>query len=321
MPASLRGGANAYGGTEDKEYFVLKMLSRAIPNLVHDRWATTDYIPSNRGQSLEWRRMEALTATTTALTEGTPGGESIPTITTVTATLNQYGLWFRSTDVVQSAAIDDVKAEGAKMLGEILGQSRDLLMRNVMRGTTSIQYAGTAGSRGGVGSGMYFNSAELREALATLKRNNAKPFGDGSYKVIIHPNTEADLFNDPNLVNAFSFAGERGGDNPLFQGRLGRYLGADFYTTSQASIQANAGFSITTGADVYQTMIFGQEAYGASGISALNVDLIFHEPGSAGVFDPLNQLWSEGFKFSFGGAILNNSWIVSVEHTTSLGTI
>lgn len=91
MPASLRGGANAYGLTEDKEYFVLKMLARAIPNLVHERWATNDYIPSNRGQSLEWRRMEALTISTTALTEGSLGSESIPTVTIVTATLSQYG--------------------------------------------------------------------------------------------------------------------------------------------------------------------------------------------------------------------------------------
>ena len=320
MPLSIRGGANALAGAEDKEFFIRKMLARAIPKLVHDQFGSTDYIPSNRGQSAEWRRLSTIAASTTALVEGTPGAETIPTVVSVTATVAQYGQFFRSTDVVNEISIDDLRAEGAKALGETLGNSRDQLTRNVMRGTSSVQYAGTAASRGAVGSGMTFNSAELREAVATLKRNNALPFEDGGFKAIIHPNTEADLYQDANIVNAFSLAGERNSSNPLFSGKLGRYLGVDFYTTSNASIQANAGLSVSTAADVYQTMIMGKDAYGILGISALNVDLVYHEPGSSGVFDPLNQLWSEGYKFTHAAAILDNTWLVSVEHVTQLGT-
>ena len=87
MPFSLIGGAAAIGGTEDKEFFIRKMLARAIPNLVHDQFGNTDYIPSNRGQSAEWRRLSTIAASTTALTEGTSGAETIPTVVRVTATV------------------------------------------------------------------------------------------------------------------------------------------------------------------------------------------------------------------------------------------
>ena len=320
MPLSIRGGANALGNTEDREFWVRKMLARAVPKQYHGQFGDKDFIPVRNGQSVEWRRFSSFTTSTTALTEGTPGAETIPTVVTVTATVNQYGMFYRQTEIADSQSIDDLRAEGAEALGEAMGDAYDLLTRNVMRGTTTIQYASTAGSRVAVGSGMRLNAAELREALATLKTNNALQFEDGGYKAIIHPRTEADLFNDPTIVNAFSYAGERGSGNPLFQGKLGRYLGTDFYTTSNASIQAAAGLSVAaTSADVYQTLIFGKQAYGIVELSALTTDLIYHPAGSSGVFDPLNQLSSQGYKFSHTGAILNNSWIVSIEHTTSLG--
>ena len=321
MPLSVRGGANALGTTEDKEYFIRKMLARAVPKQHHAKFGNKDFIPTRNGQSAEWRRFSSFTTSTTALTEGTPGAETIPTVVTVTATVNQYGMFYRQTEIAGSQSIDDLRAEGAEALGEAMGDAYDVLTRNIMRGTTTIQYASTAGSRVAVGSGMRLNAAELREALATLKINNAVPFDDGGYKAIIHPRTEADLFNDPTIVNALQYAGPRTEKNPLFSGSLGRYLGCDFYTTSNASIQAAGGLSVAnTAADVYQTMIFGKDAYGVLELSALTSDLIYHPAGSSGVWDPLNQLSSQGYKFSHSGAVLNNSWIVSVEHTTSLGT-
>ena len=321
MPLSLRGGATALGASEDKQFFIRKMLARAVPKKVHAQFGNKDFIPVRGGQSVEWRQLQSFSTSVTALVEGTPGAETIPSVVRTAATVNQYGMFYRQTEVAASQSIDDLRAEGAEALGEAMGDAYDLLTRNIVRGTTTIQYASTAGSRLMVGSGMRLNAAELREALATIKTNNGLPFEDGGYKVIIHPRTEADLFNDPTIVNAFKDAGERGGGNPLFTGKLGRYLGADFYTTSNASIQAASGVSVTAAgqADVYQTLVIAKDGFGIVELSALTSDLIYHAAGTSGVWDPLNQLSSQGYKFSHTGAVLNNSWIVSVEHTTSLG--
>ena len=87
MPLSIRGGANALANTEDHEYFVRKMLERAVPKKVHAQFGNKDFIPVRGGQNVEWRRFSSFTTSVTALTEGTPGAETIPTVVTVSATV------------------------------------------------------------------------------------------------------------------------------------------------------------------------------------------------------------------------------------------
>jgi N4-gp56 family major capsid protein len=317
MPISIRGGAAAIGGTEDKEYFIRKMLIRATPKLLHNQFANKDYIPSRSGMSVEWRRFSTIAASTTALTEGTAGSETIPTVVVVTATVNQYGQYFRSTDIVMNQAIDDIRAEGSDALGETLGNSYDQLTRAVWNGGTTIQFASTAGSRAQVGSGFRMSSAELREAVATLESNDAQPFDDGGWKAIIHPRVKADLLNDTNFLNAQQYAGVRGDGNALFSGKLGRYYGVDFYVTSNAQIGTSLGYS---GADVYYSTVAGRDYVGVVDLSAETAAQFYHEPGSGGATgDPLNQVWSLGYKFAHAAARLNENFAVRVETTSSLG--
>ena len=84
MPASLTGGAAPFGITENKEFFIRKMLIRATPKLMFNQFANKDYIPSRSGLSVEWRRFSTIAASTTALTEGTAGSETIPTVVIIT---------------------------------------------------------------------------------------------------------------------------------------------------------------------------------------------------------------------------------------------
>lgn len=320
MPVTLRGpGGQAFVGVEDKEYWIRKMLIRATPRLFFNQFANKDYIPANGGLSVEWRRFSTIAASTTALVEGSFPAEAVPTVVIVTATVNQYGQYFRSSDLVKAQAIDDIRAEGSEALGETMGNSYDQLTRAVWIAGTTVQYASTAGSRAQVGSGFRMSSAELREAVSTLETNDAQPFEDGGWKAIIHPRTKADLMNDTNFLNAQQYAGVRGDQNTLFSGRLGRYLGVDFFVTSNASIGTSLGYS---GADVYYTVICGKDYVGVVDLSAMTAEQIYHEPGSGGATgDPLNQVWSLGYKFAHAAARLNENFAVRIEHTASLGTL
>jgi len=289
------------------------MLDRTQPVLVHNRYGNKEFIPARGGMNVTWRRFSTIAASTTALTEGTINAETIPTVVTVTATVNQYGQWFRSTDVVKSQAFDEIKAEGTKALGETMANSSDQLTRNVVNAGSTVQYVSTSGSRGGVASGLYLNAAELREAIATLKGADAPKFDDNTYVCVIHPDTEQDLFNDANIVNAFSYAANRGPSNPLASGELGNYLGVKFVTTSNSAVTAT-GLSLGNGAtDVYLTVMFGKGYYGLIDLSAMTSEIIYHEPGSSGALsDPLNQVWSLGYKFAFAGARLDENRAVRI---------
>ena len=323
MPISIRSGANALGTTEDRGFWIRTMLDRRTPNLVHSRYTSKDFVPSNGGMSVTWRRMSTIAASTTALTEGTFPAEVIPTVVTVTATVNQYGQWFRSTDVTKFQAFDDIKAEGTKVLGETMANSHDQLVRNVINAGTTIQYVSTSGSRGGVASGMYLNAAELREALSTIKSADAPRFDDNTYVCVIHPDTEQDLFGDSAIVNAFSYAANRGPSNPLQSGELGNYLGMKFVTTSNSAVNTTAGLSGPNGVtDVYLTVLWGPGYVGEIGLSAMTSEIIYHEPGSSGALnDPLSQVWSLGYKFAFAGARLDESRAVRIEHASAFGNI
>lgn len=95
MAVGLKGGTTL-GTTEDKTFFVRAMLARAKPKLFYNRFTNQEGIPTRNGTNLEWRRLSRITGTTTALTEGTSGSETVPTIVTVAATVNQLTLtsWF-----------------------------------------------------------------------------------------------------------------------------------------------------------------------------------------------------------------------------------
>lgn len=320
MPVTLQGpGATAFTSTEDKTYWVRRMLIRATPKLFYNQFAAKDYIPKNNGMNVEWRRESTIAASTTALVEGSYPAETVPTVVTVSASVAQYGQYVRSTDVVQAQAIDDIRAETSDNLGEAMGNSYDQLTRAIYNAGTTVQYALTAGSRVQVGSGFRMTSAELREAVATLETNNAQPFEDGGFKAIIHPRVKADLLNDTNFLNAQQYAGVRGNDNTLFSGKLGRYYGVDFYVTSNAQIGTSLGYS---GADVYYSTIVGKDYIGVVDLTALTAEQIYHPLGSGGATgDPLSQVWSIGYKFAHAAARLNESFAVRVETTSSLGTL
>ena len=67
------------------------MLTKAVPLLVHTKWAQVKDIPRNNTDDIRFRRYTLLTAATTALTEGvTPSGSQLA-ITNVPATVLQYG--------------------------------------------------------------------------------------------------------------------------------------------------------------------------------------------------------------------------------------
>lgn len=88
MPVTLQGpGATALTSTEDKPYWIKKMLIRATPKLFYNQFASKDYIPARGGMNVEWRREQVIPASTTALVEGSFPAETVATVVIVTASV------------------------------------------------------------------------------------------------------------------------------------------------------------------------------------------------------------------------------------------
>lgn len=109
--------------------------------------------------------------------------------------------------------------------------------------------------------------------------------------------------------------GDRGDTNQLFDVAFRDLpFGIRLYTTSLARILPSLGLS---GADVYATMLIGEEFYGTVKLDSLPARIIVKDVGSSGVYDPLDQVGTVGWKAAHAAVILNQSNGLRIEHSSS----
>ena len=304
-----------------KQFYDKKLLSVAEQNLVFYQYGDKHPIPPGQGKSIELRRYEKITVTAGSytLTEGTPPAETQATISTVTASISQYGQYSQISDVLETQNYDPIIAQFASRYGIAMAEGIDIVVRDIVDATTTVQYAdsatvtGTSGV-GAVGSGNYMDAAEILEARRTLRRANARYVVDNKYVIFIHPDNTKDLFEDPDIVRSFENAGPRDPANPMFSGVLGDWMGVRFVESTNVNVLASNGMS---GADIYECVMIGKEAYAVTELSAHQARLIVHPKGTGGHSDPLEQYSTIGWKAALTAAILNQDWLVAIRCASS----
>jgi len=222
---------------EMKVFYSDYLIDNAVPNLVHDQFGQKHPIPKGRGKTIEFRKYAPLPKALTPLQEGvTPSGNSL-TVSTITATVSQYGDYIELSDILLLTAIDNNLLHATKLLGNQAGETLDTITREVLNSGTNVQYAeGQVSARyklvGGETSGNYYFSVEcVRRAVRTLKNNKAKKI-NGYYVGIIHPDVAYDLMGDDDWVSASEYAGS----TQIFEGEIGKIHGVRFVETTEAKI-------------------------------------------------------------------------------------
>lgn len=300
---------------ELKTFYSARLIDMAEAKLVHAQFGQKEVIPSGSGKSIEFRKYDSLPKALTPLTEGvTPSGSKM-NVTTLTATLNQYGDYVALTDVLDVTGYDKNIIQATKLIASQAGRTLDSVVREVINAGTNVQYAdGSVASRsllvGGAASGNNYLTVEaVRKAVRTLKAQNAEPFEDGYYVAIIHPNVTHDLMTDPDWEKWSVYTEPE----KMYKNEVGRIAGVRFVETTEAKIFEGAGQS---GRDVYSTLIIAQNAYGVTEITGLGLKHIVKQLGSGGTSDPLDQRSTVGWKAMQGAVILVNQYMVRIETTS-----
>ena len=94
-----------------------------------------------------------------------------------------------------------------------------------------------------------------------------------------------------------------------------RYAPSGLTYVSGSTVKPYGGGA--SGATVYSTIIYGQDAFGtvSFGGSGENIEIIMNPPGSSGALDPLKQRGTIAWKVKgFCSVILQDAFIVRVEH-------
>ena len=271
---------------EMKTFYDKALLKFARPNLVHDQFAQKRNIPKNGGKTIEFRRYSQLPKALTALTEGvTPDGQNL-NVTTVTATVAQYGGYITLSDVLLLTAIDNNLMEAIELLGDQAGRTLDTITREVLVAGTNVIYSGGKSARTGITTSDKLTVMDIKKAVRELKVGLAKKI-DGYYVAIIHPDTAFDIMNDDEWINASEYAGS----TQIFEGEIGKLYGVRFVESTEAKIWAKAGAPITSGGtdkiSVYATLIMGANAYGTTNVEGGGLETIVKQLGSGGTADPL----------------------------------
>lgn len=309
--------------------FDKRLISRNRAETVFNLFGRKGTIGRRQGKAISFRRFEniypagnagpaAAGSAPAALTEGTPPAPINGTFSEVQATVSQYGQFSIISDMTEEQALDDVSGEYTENLSESMKDALDLLSRDILAAGTNRQFASTAGSRLMVGSGMYLNLAELREAKRSLKRVNVRPVTgqDGKYPVILHPDAMFDLESDSNITNFFKDVTLKSANEELFNTSFKDLpLGFRLFETTNARVHASLGLS---GANVYITHVLGQEAYAVIDLEALPARIIRKARGSAGTSDPLDQIATIGWKAAHTAVILAQDRQVLIEHVSSV---
>ena len=300
---------------EMKTYYSDYLIDLVEPELIHDQFAQEHPIPKNGGKTIEFRQWDTLPEMTTPITEGvTPDGQSL-SMSTIEATVQQYGGYVTISDMLDLTAIDPVLLQATKAIASQAGRSLDTITREVLNGGTVVQYAeGQVTAR----NQLKYTDAEnnhnltvaaVKKAVRFLEGQDA-PKINGYYVGIIHPYTKYDLMNDPEWKRPHEYKDTVN----LYNGEIGELYGVRFVQSTRAKKFEGAG---ANGADVYSTLILGDDAYGTTEITGGGLQHIVKQHGSAGTADPLNQRATCGWKATKVAELLVPQYIVRIETTAT----
>lgn len=324
---------------------VVRMLKRAMPYLMFEKFGQTYALPKNSTQVAIFRRYYLTGATgsagsgsgdfnvpisTTPLTEGvTPAGRTLAN-TDYTATLSQYGDYVTLSDVVEVTHTDDLFKQAIDNLGESAAVTVETLRFNVLKAGTNVYYANSVAGRSTVASTITL--ADQRRVTTGLNRQNAKKITqivastpdyntksvEAAYAAICHPDLETDIRS----MTGFKPVADYGPHTTPWEGEIGsveqvRYLcttvaepwlDAGVVTASAPTLRANS-----TNVDVYPVLYFGRDAFGIvplKGESSMTPMVVRPRPAPG---DPLGQRGTVGWKLWTTTIILQEAFMARLE--------
>lgn len=307
---------------EQKQFYERNLLFRARQTQAIYKATTKSQLGQNMGNNVSFRRFNALGLSTTPLQESaTPAGTNL-SVTEVVVTVQEYGNYVTVSDALDLMAIDKVMTEASDVLGQNGGESVEAIIRNTLQAGTNVIYA-TGSTRAGIATSNPITLDLFRRAVTNLEANNTMKYGGsmenpdigggGTYVAFLHPQVIYDIWNDQELKNAMQYSSS----DRLWNGEVGMLYNVRLIKTTLAPVFTGQG---AAGANVYGTLIMGQNAAGAVDLAGKGkFELIVKPLGSAGADDPLNQRGSIGWKAWQAPVILNNNFMVRLETGATLG--
>lgn len=299
-----------------KTYYDTELLENARADLLYAQFGRKQPLPANKGRTVEWRKWNTL-PNAGVLQEGViPTGEKLGQ-TTLTCSLEQYGMFVAITDLLDLHHVDNVLLGATEELGASAGETKDILIRNALMTGTNVMYCDTvADGKGTAVTGYAGMSADnnrltpdmVNKAVTALKKAKA-PKINGKYVAIIHPSVSYDLRSSSEWIEAHKYAAT----TEIFNGEIGELHGVRFVESPNAPVHSEGGKM------VYSSFFLGKEAYGIIDPEGGSMEMIIKSKEQAG--GPLEQYSTAGYKFEDATKILYPERMIRVESCSAYSTV
>ena len=314
------GSATAGPQSTLQQYLDKKLLEQTLKTIVLDQFAFKAPLPGKAGAKTIrfFRYPESATTDVETLAEGTlitTGDSKQLSMETVDVTLAQYGQIVTISDLLSAVELFNTMEQATVQNGQDAALKVDELLRNILGDSATIgeRFAGAATSYATVGgTDDAMTALDILDAATNLRVNNARPSG-GYFTAIMAPEVARDLMNDDDWLEASKY----GSPDQLFKGEVGRYMGVRVVSTTNPYRQ-NTQRTYNAAGTRYSTFVVGDQAYGGVNLatmSAYSPKMIISQ--GADKSDPLAQLTTVGFKFYYGGAIINANHAVNIYSVTN----
>lgn len=233
------------------EYHEKGLLTNAVPEMVYARDAQKRNLPENNGKYVNFRRMTPFGVVTEPLKEGvTPAGQAL-TQTSFSVMVKPYGAHVEMTDELDLYHIDNLHRETNGLLSDQAALSLDTIVRDSVCAGLNVQYANGKTARGSIAAADKLTADEIKKAVRTLRRNNCKPFADGFYHAIVHPDTIYDLTSDSMWIDVAKYQDKE----KIERYELGCLYKVKFFESTNAKVFQNQTYLYGTTASLTVTAV------------------------------------------------------------------
>lgn len=272
---------------------------------------------TNPGPTVTLTIVKELTAlATTPLPETSDvSAVAAPNPDRVTVTVDEYGNANIPTLRLRQLAFTKVDPALAHILGLNMVDTLDALVRTTVDAGTHVlgKNGGTVKtdtsgfSEAAVASGDKFDSTLARDAVALLRRRNARGRDSRDmYISLIHPDVSVDIMSDSGWLAPHQYVDTAN----VYNAEVGAYLGARYVMTPRCTTAADG----VTGEVVYRTYFWGAQAIVEAQVAAEHTVI---GPQT----DHLRRFFPMGWLYHGGWAIYRQEALQQVRSSSSISTL
>ena len=280
-----RTSTNSMSG-ELKEFYDTELLENTRVELFYAQFGKKQPLPKNHKGQVEWRKWNTFPRADKLQEAVIPTGKAFG-MTTLTGSIDQYGMYTAISDKLELRAYDDVILGATEEMGASAAETQEALIRNALYAGTNVLYAdditlatgafhqavtAEKGLNWGSTYGCPLTPDTVNRAVTIMKKNRV-PRINNKYYAVIHPSVAHDLRNSEYWIEAHKYAATE----QIFNGEIGELHGCRFIENVFAPVFKGADLCSTS-----ETLTAGETTsgaktsitYSASGVTIAEDELV-----------------------------------------------